>query len=320
MKIDPAVAPQANRTGVRTVHLSDAGGLTQFGAYIESLEPGAWSSDRHWHTAEDEFLYVLTGTTTLHDDDGMQDLGPGDAVCWPHGDPNAHHLSNRTADAARYLIVGSRAFGDVCHYPESGRRQVNDATRWRVEEADGTVLREGELPPELRGLPPAWGMPFCGTAMQRVQRAAGRVWHREAAAMHPVLGVWLGTYDHVILGDTGGLSQFGAHLERLPPGSRSSIRHWHEAEDEFLLMLAGQVILHEDEGEAPLRAGDAAAWPAGHADAHCLENRSREDAVYLTIGTRKPDDIIHYPDHDRIVHKTGPARRWMHGDSTPVEV
>ena len=80
MKVDPAQAPVSGENGVSTQHLSVAGGLTQFGAYIETLAPGAWSSHRHWHDSEDEFLYVLDGTVTLRDDNGMTDLQPGDAV------------------------------------------------------------------------------------------------------------------------------------------------------------------------------------------------------------------------------------------------
>ena len=112
---------------------------------------------------------------------------------------------------------------------------------------------------------------------------------------HPVLGASLGPYAYVPLGDPGGLAQFGVHLETLPPGSRSSHRHWHEAEDEFLWMVSGEVVLIEDE-ETLLRPGDAAAWPAGHPVGHCLENRSSADATYLVAGTRRMADVVHYPD------------------------
>ena len=142
----------------------------------------------------------------------------------------------------------------------------------------------------------------------------------EPAVVHPVLGVTLAAYGHRVLGDPGGLTQFGVHVERLPPGSTSSVRHWHETEDEFLLMLTGEVILHENAGETRLVAGDAAAWPAGVPNGHCLENRSGADATYLTIGTRNSADTVHYPDHDRVCHRDGPARSWTRGDGTPVAI
>lgn len=116
-----------------------------------------------------------------------------------------------------------------------------------------------------------------------------------AGEAHPVLGGGLGPYSCVPLGDPGGLTQFGVHLEILPAGSRSSHRHWHEAEDELICMLSGEVVLIED-AETILRPGDAAAWPAGHPVGHCLENRSDADATYLVVGTRSMADCVHYPD------------------------
>jgi uncharacterized cupin superfamily protein len=142
----------------------------------------------------------------------------------------------------------------------------------------------------------------------------------DPATVHPVLGVPMHPYAHRNLGDLGGLTQFGVHIERLPPGSASSLRHWHETEDEFILMLSGEVILREDGGETRLVAGDAASWPAGVPDGHCLENRSDAPATWLTVGTRNRADVIHYPDHDRICHKDGSARRWTRGDGTAAGV
>jgi uncharacterized cupin superfamily protein len=133
---------------------------------------------------------------------------------------------------------------------------------------------------------------------------------------HPVLGATLGPYAHQIIGNAGGLTQFGAHIETLPPGSRSSFRHWHETEDEMVLVLDGEVVLIED-SETLLRAGEAACWPAGLAVGHCLENRSGRDCRYLVVGTRATNDIIHYPDNDLITVKDGAARRYMHADGRP---
>jgi uncharacterized cupin superfamily protein len=100
------------------VPLSDAGGLTQFGAFTETLEPGAQTSQRHWHSAEDEFLYVLSGEVTVIEEDGPHVLGPGDAACWPAGVANAHTLVNRSDAPATYMIVGSRLAEDTCTYPD----------------------------------------------------------------------------------------------------------------------------------------------------------------------------------------------------------
>ncbi len=117
----------------------------------------------------------------------------------------------------------------------------------------------------------------------------------EADTSHPILVGTLGPFAHAAIGDAAGLTQFGCHLERLPPGSRSSHRHWHETEDELVFVLEGEVILIE-ETETPLRPGEAAAWRAGDPVGHCLENRSLRDALYLVIGTRRMTDTVHYPD------------------------
>ena len=101
------------------------------------------------------------------------------------------------------------------------------------------------------------------------------------------------------LGDAAGLTDFGVNLLRLPPGSWSSQRHWHSAEDEFVYVLAGEVVLVTNLGEEILRAGECAGFKAGVRDGHHLQNRSRRDAVLLEVGSRKTaDDEGDYPDID----------------------
>jgi uncharacterized cupin superfamily protein len=101
------------------------------------------------------------------------------------------------------------------------------------------------------------------------------------------------------LGDAAGLTQFGVNMTTLPPGCWSSQRHWHTAEDEFVFVLEGEIVLVTNAGEEILRAGSCAGFKAGAADGHQLQNRSDRDAVVLEIGTRRPeDDEVFYPDID----------------------
>jgi uncharacterized cupin superfamily protein len=100
------------------------------------------------------------------------------------------------------------------------------------------------------------------------------------------------------LGDAGGLTQFGVNLLQLPPGAWSSQRHWHSAEDEFVYVLSGEVVLVTDKGEELLRAGDCAAFPRNTPDGHHLINRSGSVAVCLEVGSRIEDDFAFYPDID----------------------
>jgi uncharacterized cupin superfamily protein len=310
MIVDPECAPtSAGDRGLETLRLSVAGGLTQFGAYIATLAPGGWSSHRHWHEAEDEFVYVLEGEATVVDDDGTHLLSPGDAACWRHGDPNAHHITNARHVPLRYLVVGSRAASDVSHYPDSGWRQVNGTARWQILDADGTVRREGDLPAELRGLPPAWGVPFDPARSARRIVRAGTV---EAVTGNPYPPPYdaLGGYRAWPISDAGGLTQFGAFTEMLEPGSLSGHRHWHAAEDEFLYVLDGTATVVEDDGPHDLEPGGCACWPAGVANGHQVINRTARPLTYLVAGTRLPSDEVTYSDVDlRYVRIDGISRR-----------
>jgi uncharacterized cupin superfamily protein len=124
---------------------SDAGGLTQYGAYVETLQPGSRSSERHWHEQEDEFLYIISGEATIVENDGPHVLRPGDAACWPAGVPNAHHVVNHSSAPCTYLIVGARLTHDVCHYPDAGRILYTEGPTWRLQRIDGTLLKSGKV-------------------------------------------------------------------------------------------------------------------------------------------------------------------------------
>jgi uncharacterized cupin superfamily protein len=99
--------------------LGDAAGLTQFGANLTRLPPGAWSSQRHWHTVEDEFVFVVEGELVLVTDAGEQTLRAGDSAGFPAGQPDGHHLQNRSVRDAVYLEVGTRRPAeDEAHYSD----------------------------------------------------------------------------------------------------------------------------------------------------------------------------------------------------------
>lgn len=117
------------------------------------------------------------------------------------------------------------------------------------------------------------------------------------------------------LGDAAGLTQFGVNLLRLVPGAWSSQRHWHTAEDEFVWVVEGEVVLVTDRGEEVLRTGDCAGFKAGVADGHHLQNRSSRAALILEVGSRRPDeDGADYSDIDLRVTAAG---RYVHKDGTP---
>lgn len=100
------------------------------------------------------------------------------------------------------------------------------------------------------------------------------------------------------LGDAAGLKNFGVNMTTLDPRAESSMRHWHARQDEFIYVLEGEVTLVTNAGRQTLRAGMAAGFPAGKADAHQLVNETDRPVVYLEVGDRTPEDNVAYPDVD----------------------
>ncbi|MEJ0099618.1 MAG: cupin domain-containing protein [Pseudomonadota bacterium] len=98
--------------------LGDAAGLTQFGVNLLRLPPGAWSSQRHWHTLSDEFIHVLRGEVVLLTDEGEELLGSGDAAGFKAGDRNGHCLQNRSGSEVLVLEIGTRIADDAAFYPD----------------------------------------------------------------------------------------------------------------------------------------------------------------------------------------------------------
>jgi uncharacterized cupin superfamily protein len=119
--------------------LGDAGGLRDFGVNLMTLPPGRWSSQRHWHSHEDEFVYVLEGELTLVEDAGETVLRSGDCACFPKGSGNGHHLRNNAQALAVYLEVGSRQPDDLTTCSDIDLMSYNTDGRWLHK--DGTPYK-----------------------------------------------------------------------------------------------------------------------------------------------------------------------------------
>jgi uncharacterized cupin superfamily protein len=116
------------------------------------------------------------------------------------------------------------------------------------------------------------------------------------------------------IGDFAGFTDFGASHVVLKPGAASAQRHWHEEEDELVVMIAGEAVLIEDGGRVTMRAGDIAIFPKGAPDGHHLVNESDADCVFVAIG-RQGTGVVHYPDID--LRWNGAAERYEHKDGSP---
>jgi uncharacterized cupin superfamily protein len=130
----PFDAPCADRVRRR---LGTAGGLGDFGVNLMRLPPGNWSSQRHWHSHEDEFVYVLEGELTLIEDGGETVLRAGECAAFPKGSGNGHHMINRSGATAVYLEVGSRSPADVTTCSDIDMMSTN---------ADGRFTRKDGAP------------------------------------------------------------------------------------------------------------------------------------------------------------------------------
>jgi uncharacterized cupin superfamily protein len=122
-------------------NLADAAGLTQYGVNLVRLKPGVWSSQRHWHTHEDEFVYLVEGEAVLVTDAGEETMRPGDFAGFPAGSGDGHHLINRSDRDAVFLVVGSRReLEDAVHYSDIDMHLPNTPGEGRVAftRKDGT--------------------------------------------------------------------------------------------------------------------------------------------------------------------------------------
>ena len=124
-------------------------------------------------------------------------------------------------------------------------------------------------------------------------------------------------YEQQRVGDAAGLTKMGINRVVLLPQSKTALRHWHEIDDEFVIVISGEVVLREEGGETILRAGDCAGFKAGVANGHAIENRNDEPAVLFEIGTRDDVETVHYPDADLRYEKRDGIRRFTRRDGTP---
>jgi uncharacterized cupin superfamily protein len=150
-KVDLDSIEQVNRTGYpppfdRDVQgrwyrrLAPPSGLTDFGVSHVTLKPGAWSSQRHWHNGEDEFLVMIEGEATLVEDNGRTVLRSGDCAAWPKGNTNGHHLINDSdADCSFVVVGGGTNTGGV--YPD---------IYWMFTPDDNYVHKDGTPYPETK--------------------------------------------------------------------------------------------------------------------------------------------------------------------------
>ena len=149
MSIDPESVPEQSTSnypqefkalvkGRSRKRLGEVAGLTNFGVNRVTLEPGSYSSVRHWHSKQDEFIYVLAGEITLISDRGEEVLHAGDCAGFPAGEANGHHLQNKSNSIAIYLEIGDRSKGDKITYPDADLVARDSDEGWVFTHKNGT--------------------------------------------------------------------------------------------------------------------------------------------------------------------------------------
>ena len=118
--------------------LGDAVGMKNFGVNLTTLEPGAWSAHRHWHTRQDEMIYLLEGELTLVTDKGRQLLKPGAVVGFPANSSEGHNLINTGTSTAVYVEIGDRLPGDEVFYPDVDLMAKQNTPSYRFTKNDGS--------------------------------------------------------------------------------------------------------------------------------------------------------------------------------------
>ncbi|MEM9542793.1 MAG: cupin domain-containing protein [Cyanobacteria bacterium P01_E01_bin.42] len=148
MFIDPQAIPETSGTGYpdpfKSVvsgrykkRLGKIAGLRNFGVNLVRLEPGSASSVRHWHSKQDEFIYVIEGEITLVTDAGEQVLTSGNAAGFPAGEANGHHFINRSDRDAIYLEIGDRTPEDNVTYPDNDLQAIMVENSWKFTHKSG---------------------------------------------------------------------------------------------------------------------------------------------------------------------------------------
>ena len=121
------------------------------------------------------------------------------------------------------------------------------------------------------------------------------------------------------LGKHAGLTQFGANLVRLAPGAKSSLRHWHENQDEFLVVTKGTATLVEDTETVDLQPGECAAFPANNPNGHHIVNRTSSDVEFIVTGTHTATETAHYSDVDMMVRSKEGQFDFTKRDGSPLD-
>lgn len=273
----------------------DALPLTTIGAHFVRLPAGKRSVVLHHHLREEEMFYVMSGSLRVHEllpeaqDLRTYDLVAGDLVAYPPGTWIAHQFE--ALEDCVFLALSNLVPGDVCVYPTSGKvmlRGMSMVGIWADHEPMIDIVREAAA---HRQSVPATELPKHAVRAERVP--------------------WADLSDNVsgrALARKAGATMVMVNQDRLDPGGLSSPLHWHRFEEELVLVLDGTATLRQvDDGHeqrVTLSEGDLAHFAPNDQVAHQIINESGAPATLLVIGTHVADEVVVFPETERIYSRT----------------
>lgn len=295
---------QVPNFGIRYRHLTLAamGETYRVGVAIEELAPGLRSNPAHYHFHEEEHVLVLDGSMTVRFGDEAYAVQAGDYACFPAGLRAGHCFINNGGAVCRYVILGENRPDDVAVYPDSnkilvrpmGRRAIYDMAALRAYwDGEDTGLAAGERPPpEATGIPEATDRPLPPISSNDVE------WNEEGTGG----STFGGRSRHLTLAAVGSENyHVGVLIESPAPGMRLAPRHYHMLEEEHALVLEGEVTLLLGDERHVMKPGDYVCFPAGRKFGHSFLNSGSGPCRYLMIGERNPDEVIVYPDSNKVM-------------------
>lgn len=239
-------------------------GLTQMGVNLREIQPGRFGTNRHWHTVEEEWVYVLAGRGEVRIGPLRLPVRAGSFVGFPPG-PRPHHFLAQGDEPLLLLEGGERRPEDYGYYPDARRRFGGG----KIVDCDDALPPEQGDAGQCKHIDDIEPRFFQHEVDPRAKRSMRRL--ESGTGLERQVVVW----------------------SRVEAGDHSTARHSHDRTDEWIYVLAGRALARVGDASFEVAAGDFIAHPAG-SPAHRME--VHEPLVYLMGGQRDPDDVVTYPD------------------------
>jgi uncharacterized cupin superfamily protein len=275
----------------RRSRLGYQAGCERLGLSLWELEPGPMGPF-HYHFGNEELLAVLSGRPTIQTPAGFRELAEGELVAFPRGPHGVHAVGNRTDGTVRFLFLSEMRGPDVLVYPE--QRMLGAVEAMSSPERGGMAIwlrMEGVVEHHEPDAPDPARAPAAEATVANILEPDFE------SVDDPPGYVMLGAE----VARQAGAQNLGATVYELPPGNSICPYHWHAANEELLIVLAGTPTLRTPDGERELAEGDVVAFPIGEDGAHKVTNRSDAPTRVLIASEMNEPEVAVYPDSGKVM-------------------